>query len=299
MSKPLSMTATVVLLALLATFMFSGMHAMVRFLSDDLHPFEIAFFRSLFGLLAALPIVLRVGSASLRSHNPRKVMLRGVIGGTSLLTWFYGLSSVPLAEATAISFTSAIFGAIAAVLFLGERMRLRRWTAATVGFIGVLVILRPGVGVASTGALLVLLSAVLWGFNTAVLKSLSRHDTSLSIVVWTSFTLTLMTLVPALLVWRAPAPEHYFWLALIGICGAVGSLAWTQALKLVEATLIIPMDFFRLVWASLLGLFLFGEVPDGWTWAGSALIVGSTCYIALREARLAREARLRKTRDGG
>ena len=293
------MTATAVLLALGSTAMFSGMHALVRQLSGELHPFEIAFFRSLFGLVAVLPVVWRMGTVSLRSHNPRKVMLRGLIGGASLITWFYGLSTVPLAEATAISFTSAIFGAIGAVLFLGERMRLRRTTAAVVGFIGVLVILRPGAGVATTGALLVLLSAVLWGINTSIVKSLSRHDTSLSIVVWTSFTLSLVTLVPALLVWKAPTLEEYFWLALIGAFGALGSLAWTQALKLVEATLIIPVDFTRLVWASLLGLALFGEVPDGWTWAGSTLIVGSTCYIGLREARLAREARLRATQGGG
>ena len=134
-------------------------------------------------------IVWRLGRASLRSHNPRLVMIRGTIGAASLMTWFYGLSTVPLAEATAISFTSAIFGSIGAVLVLGERMRLRRGTAAVIGFIGVLVILRPVAGVTTAGALLVLLSAVLWGINTVVVKSLARTDSSLSIVVWTGFTL--------------------------------------------------------------------------------------------------------------
>ena len=290
------MAATAVLLALLATSMFAGMHALVRQVSGGLHPFEIAFFRSLFGLVAALPIVLRAGSMALRSTNPRLVMTRGIIGAVSLLTWFYGLSTVPLAEATAISFTSAIFGAIGAVLYLGEPMRLRRTTAAVIGFIGVLIILRPGAGVATTGALFVLLSAVLWGVNTVIVKSLARTDSSLSIVIWTSFTLTIVTFVPALLVWKTPDIEQLAWLALIGALGAIGSLAWTQALKLVEATLIIPVDFTRLVWASVLGYLLFAEVPDEWTWAGSVLIVGSTCYIGLREAKLAREARMRVLR---
>ena len=296
MSKPLSMTATAVLLAIAATAMFSGMHALVRQLSGDLHPFEIAFFRSLFGLLAALPIVYRLGRASLHSHNPKLVMIRGTLGAASLIIWFYGLSTVPLAEATAISFTSAIFGSIGAVLVLGERMRLRRSTAALLGFIGVLVILRPGAGVATFGALLVLLAAVLWGVNTVIVKNLARTDSSLSIVVWTGFTLSLMTLVPALVVWRTPTATEFMWLALLGAFGAVGSLAWTQALKMVEATFIIPVDFTRLVWASVLGYFMFAEVPDVWTWVGSALIVGSTCYIALREAHLAREARLQAVR---
>ena len=279
-----------VLLAIAATAMFSTMHALVRQLSGDLHPFEIAFFRSLFGLAAALPIALRAGRAALRSHNPLLVMTRGVIGAVSLVAWFYGLSVVPLAEATAISFTAAIFGAIGAVLYLGEPMRVRRSTAAAIGFIGVLLILRPGAGVATAGAIIVLMSAVLWGVNTVIVKNLARIDSALSIVVWTSLTLSLVTLIPAVLVWRTPDARELLWLALIGALGALGSLAFTQALKTAEATLVIPVDFTRLVWAAVLGYLMFGEVPDAWTWAGSVLIVGSTCYMGLREAKLAREA---------
>ena len=296
MSKPLSITAKAILLGLAATGMFACMHALVRQLSGDLHPFEIAFFRSLFGLLAALPVVLRAGRHALRARKPGLVMARGIIGAVSILTWFYGLSTVPLAEATAISFTAAIFAAIGAVVYLGEPMRLRRTTAAVVGFIGVLIILRPGAGVATTGAILVLLSAVLWGINTVIVKNLARTDTSLSIVVWTSFTLSIVTFLPALWVWQTPSMAELGWLALIGGLGGVGSLFWTQALKLVEATLIIPVDFTRLVWAAVLGYFLFAEVPDAWTWTGSVLIVGSTCYIGLREAKLARDARMKGLR---
>ena len=285
------------LLALAATAMFSVMHALVRGLSGELHPFEIAFFRSLFGLAVALPVVWRHGRASLRSHNPKLVMTRGLIGAVSLIVWFQGLATVPLAEATAISFTAAIFGAIGAVLVLGERMRLRRWTAAAVGFAGVLVVLRPGAGVATTGAVLVLLSAVLWGTNTVIVKTLARRDSSITIVTWTGLTLSLVTLLPAALVWQWPSAAQLGWLAAIGVLGGLGSLAWTQALKLAEATLVIPFDFSRLVWAGLLGWWMFAEVPDGWTWLGSLMIVASTGYIALREAHLAREARRRALRQ--
>jgi drug/metabolite transporter (DMT)-like permease len=285
----LSPVTTALLLAVASTAMFATMHALARHASSALHPFEVAFFRSLFGLLAVLPLAARVGWHAFRSNRPGTLILRGVMGGASLLAWFFGLSVVPLAAATAISFSSAIFASIGAVLFLGERMGTRRSSAAVIGFVGTVLILRPGTA-PSSGALIVLLSAVLWGMNTVILKNLSRRDSTVTIVVWTGVSLCLVTVIPALLVWRPPSAVEYLWMALIGMFGTLGSLAWTQALKMVDATLVIPVDFTRLVWASGLGFVLFAEVPDGWTWAGSALIIGSTGYIGWREARLARNA---------
>ena len=139
-SRPIAFFATApgaVTLAVFSTALFASMHALVRYVSADLHPFEIAFFRSLFGLIALLPLMFRYGPSAFVSRQPRMQLLRGVISGTSLLCWFYGLSIVPLAEATALSFTNVIFASLGAVIFLRERMGIRRWSAVSVGLIGV------------------------------------------------------------------------------------------------------------------------------------------------------------------
>jgi drug/metabolite transporter (DMT)-like permease len=261
------------------------MHALVRHVSAGVHPFEVAFFRSLFGLLAVAPLVLRAGPAVLLSHRPKLVILRGVCSAVSLLCWFHGLSVVPIATATALSFTNVIFGSVGVALILGEPMRGRRWLAVGLGFLGMLLIVRPGVGAVDRGTLIVLLSAVLWGASTVIVKEISRTDGTLTIVVWAAITLTVATAVPALMVWRWPSASELLWLALIGTLASLGTLAWTYALKTAEATLIIPLDFLRLVWAGAIGFFVFVELPGAWTWAGSALIVASTVYIAMPEAR--------------
>ncbi len=147
---------------LAATAVLTCMHATVRHVSDGMHPFEIAFFRNLFGLIAILPLVLRAGIGSLESRQPGLQVLRSGFGLVAMLAWFYGLSVVPIAQATALSFSSVIFGSIGAALLLGEPMRLRRWSAVLAGFAGTLVILRPGFGDVDPAALIVVLSSVCW-----------------------------------------------------------------------------------------------------------------------------------------
>lgn len=285
-------TSGALLLALLATAIFAGMHALVRHVSGGLHPFEIAFFRSIFGLLAIAPLMWRVGPSVLVSRNPRLLAVRGLVGGLSLITWFYGLSIVPLATATALSFTSVIFASIGAAIFLKERMRLRRWTAVIFGFAGVLIIVRPGFAVFDAGSLLIVLAAVLWGVSIVLVKTIARTDETVTIVAWTAMWLIVATAVPAWFVWITPTWTQLAWLLLIGILGTVGTFAWTQALKTADASLVIPTDFTRLVWAGAIGFVAFGEIPDQWMWIGAALIIGSTLYIGLRESRLAREGKL-------
>ena len=140
----LPMTVRVAMLVVSAAGSLSAMHAIVRFLSPSIHRFELAFFRSLFGFIVILPLLLRGGIDSVRTHQPRLQMLRGVGSIAAMMSWFYGLSMVPLAEATALSFTNVIFGSLAAIIFLREKMTMARGIAVFIGFVGVLVILRPG-----------------------------------------------------------------------------------------------------------------------------------------------------------
>ncbi len=276
------------LFMVLATLALTGMHALVRFLSAEMHAFEITFFRNLFGLLIMAPLMLRAGVEELKSRQPRLHLIRSCFGILAMALWFYGLSVVPIAEATALSFTAAIFGSVAAALVLGERMRLRRWTAVLTGFAGALIILRPGLQSVQPGAWIVLASSVFWALALVTVKKLSSTDSTVCIVAWNSVLLTVFSLPLALPVWVAPNAGQLGWLLVVGLLATLGHLAMTNAFRLADATAVFPVDFTRLLWASLLGFLLFAEVPDAATWVGGAVIFASTTYITFRERRIKR-----------
>jgi drug/metabolite transporter (DMT)-like permease len=273
---------------LAAAALLTCMHATVRHVSADMHPFQITFFRNLFGLAAILPLAIRGGMASFRSRQPGLQALRSGLGLAAMLTWFYALSVVPIAQATALSFTSVIFGSIGAALVLGERMRLRRWSAVVAGFIGALVILRPGFGEVEPAALIVLLSSLCWAGGLLTVKRLSSTDSVVCIVTWNSVLLTVLSLPVAVPVWITPSGEQLLWLVAVGVLATLGHLAMTGAFKASQATVVFPVDYTRLVWASVIGYVAFSEVPDVWTWVGGTIIFASTTYIAYREAALRR-----------
>ncbi|NCF27273.1 MAG: EamA family transporter [Gammaproteobacteria bacterium] len=273
---------------LAATAVLTCMHATVRLVSDGMHSFEIVFFRNLFGLVAILPLALRAGIGSLKSRQPGLQLLRSAFGLVAMFTWFYALSVVPIAQATALSFTSVIFGSIGAALLLGERMRLRRWSAVLAGFAGTLVILRPGFGDVDPTALIVVLSSICWAGALLTVKRLSATDSVVCIVTWNSILLTVLSLPLAIPVWVTPSTEQLLWLSLIGLLATLGHLAMTGAFKASDATVVFPVDYTRLLWATVIGYLAFGEIPDIWTWIGGTIIFASTTYISYREATLRR-----------
>ena len=280
------MTVRVAMLVVSAAGSLSAMHAIVRFLSPSIHPFELAFFRSLFGFIVILPLLLRGGIDSVRTHKPRLQMLRGVVSIAAMMSWFYGLSMVPLAEATALSFTNVIFGSLAAIIFLREKMTMARGIAVFIGFVGVLVILRPGFVQMDIGVVCVLFSALCWGCSVVIVKQLGRTDAAVSIVAWVGIQLSILSLPFALSVWVWPTMEEWLWLALLGTLATIGHLCMVQGLKLTDAMTIFPLDFTRLIWASLFGLFIFSEWPDVWTFVGAGIIVISGTFMLYREHRI-------------
>ena len=212
--------------------------------------------------------------------------LAGYCGGPSMpLGWFYGLSVVPVAEATALSFTAVIFASLGATLFLGEVMKVRGWLAVAAGFAGVLIILRPSPTNIDAGALLVLGSSVAWGLSVVAVRKLTQTDSVVSIVAWFGIMLTILSTPPALLVWQTPSGEQILWLAAIGVLATLGHLAMAKALQLAEATVIMPVDFMRLLWASFIGFWALGETPDVWTWVGGGTIVAAAAYIIVGAGR--------------
>jgi drug/metabolite transporter (DMT)-like permease len=279
-------TAQGMLWMLLSTAVLASMHAIVRHVATDMHPFEIAFFRNLFGFAAILPMLVRNGRSSLHTKQPKLQILRGVTGILAMLTWFFALSVVPIATATALSFTAAVFASLGALIFLGEKMRLRRWMAVIVSFIGVLIILRPGTGGFNVEALTVLFSASMWGAGVVIVKQLSRTDTGVAIVGWMGITLTILSIPPALFVWVSPTPTQLAWLCLIGLLGTVGHLTMIRGLRQAETTAVMSVDFARLLWATLLGSFFFADPVDALTWIGGGVIFASGIYIIYRESRV-------------
>ena len=280
------MTVRVAMLVVSAAGSLSAMHAIVRFLSPSIHPFELAFFRSLFGFIVILPLLLRGGIDSVRTHQPRLQMLRGVVSIAAMMSWVYGLSMVPLAEATALSFTNVIFGSLAAIIFLREKMTMARGIAVFIGFVGVLVILRPGFVQMDIGVVCVLFSALCWGCSVVIVKQLGRTDAAVSIVAWVGIQLSILSLPFALSVWVWPTMEEWLWLSLLGTLATIGHLCMVQGLKLTDAMTIFPLDFTRLIWASLFGLFIFSEWPDVWTFVGAGIIVISGTFMLYREDRI-------------
>jgi drug/metabolite transporter (DMT)-like permease len=268
---------------LLSGIMMSCMHASIRHVSADLHPFEIAFFRLLFGLLPLLPWFFKLGLAPLKTNRLDLLTLRGVLNLTCMLAFFYALSITPLVEVTALVFAAPIFATIGAMVAFGERVGGRRWAANAVGFIGVMVVLRPGFQDIGLGQMLALFAAIMWSVCMIIIKSLGRTESSLTITVYMSLVMAPLALLPALWVWQWPTGEQFLWLAAIGILGGSGQMAMTEALKAGETHVIMPMDFTRLIWISAIAYIAFTEVPGFYTWIGGAIIFTATAFIAWRE----------------
>ena len=269
----------------IAAMIAAIMHSQVRGLSQHIHPFEIAFFRNFTALLFVLPFLVNQGRSAWKCKRHGLMIIRSVAGVGALLTYFYGLSFVPVADATAISFSVVIFAAIGARLFLKERLGFRRCAAIIVGLFGTLIILRPGFQLIGEGVISLLVSTLLWASAWLMVKVLARKDLSITIVFYSSLYFFLFSLPFALWVWTWPTWFEFGQLVLIGVLAALGMLCTTESLKLGETAVVMPFDFTRLIWAAAIGYLFFGEFPDFWTWIGGVILFGSTVYITYREAR--------------
>ncbi len=270
---------------LISTASFSVMGAIVRHLSTGLDPIQIVFFRNVLGLLFLLPWLIGGGIAALRTHRPLGHLLRGALGLTAMVCLFIGLSRLPLAEATALTFAAPLFATAGAALLLNEVVRIRRWAATIAGFLGVLIILRPGTAVFDPAALWPLAAALFMAAAVLMIKALSETERSETIVFWFGLIATTLSFFPALWVWETPTLEMWPALLALGLFATFGQVGLTRAFAATEASIVVPFDFSRLVFVSILGFLWFGERPDLGTWVGAAVIIAASAYIANRERR--------------
>ena len=277
------------LLLLGATIGFASMHAVIRIASSEQHPFEVAFFRNFFGLLFIAPFLLRHGFGALRTRKLPLHAARGAVHVSAMMMFFYAVPITPLGTVAALSFTAPLFVTLAAVLLLGEVVRIRRIVALIAGLAGALIIIRPGMATLDPGSLLVLGSSAVWACAMILIKLLSRTESSLTITAYMAVFLTPLSSIAAAFVWQWPSLEDLGWFALMGSFGTLAHLCLAQAFREADATVVLPVDFLRLIWSSLYGYLLFNEVPVLYVWIGGIVIFVSTLYLAYREAKVARE----------
>ncbi|MCC5806810.1 MAG: DMT family transporter [Opitutales bacterium] len=266
---------------------FSVMNALIRFVSEDMHPLQTAFLRNVFALVVMLPWMAATGLAPLRSGKARLYAVRAGMGYLAMACWFTALAFLPLAAAVSLTFTVPLFVTAGAALILGEIVGLRRWTATVVGFLGVLIIVRPGAAAVSWISLLPVLAAVFMAVSSLLVKTLSRTEDTRTIVLYLNVFLVPMSLVPALFVWEWPGIATLGVAALIGAVSVLAQLLLTSGFARTDASIASPFLYMQLPFVALIGFWAFGELPDRWTVLGAAVIAASAVYIAHREARLA------------
>ena len=270
---------------------YAIMHGTVHYLSTQIHPFEITFFRNFFGFIVLLPWFVMHGLQPLRTRRFGLHVVRAGGNVIAMLMFFMALSMTPLALVQALGFTAPLFTTVLAILILGERVRLRRWTALIAGFVGALIIVRPGLQPVDTGALLTLGSAAVWGLTLIVIKILSRTDSAVTITSYMVLLMSPLSLLPALFYWTWPEPAAWFWLVFCGVSGTAAQLLMAQSFQVADATVVLPLDFTKIVWGALIGYLAFGEAVDAWTLVGAAVIFSGVTYITYRERNLAASGR--------
>jgi drug/metabolite transporter (DMT)-like permease len=283
-------TISMALFAGLAVFSRQAMNA-------GLHPFEVVFLRNAFACLLLAPLLAYRGRSLMRSQRFGLYGVRVAVSLLSMQAWFYALFLIPIGELTAISYLAPLFGTLGAVLLLGEVVRIRRWTALGIGFLGAMIILRPSGSALGVGQLCALFSAMMAGMTAVLVKQLTAHDDPDKIVFLTNALLLPLSLVPALFVWRWPTLEVLPALIGMGVCAVLGHVCVVRGYAVTDASLAMTFEFSKLPFAVGIAYLAFGEVIDAWTWIGALIIFASAVYITRREARL-RAQRIRPAESG-
>ena len=270
----------------LGGLLFSLLNTVARHLTLSVDPMQSQFLRYLFGLLVMLPLVWRDGLQAYRPVNLAGQFWRGGVHTLGLVLWFVALPKIPLADMTAIGFTGPIFIMLGAAWFLGEPMRRDRWIAAMIGFAGVLVVVLPKMsGDGGWYNLVMLASSPVFAASFLITKALTRYEKPGVIVLWQAITVTLLSLPLALPFWQPLTVGQWLGFACTGLLGTLAHYCLTRAFHAAEISATQSLRFLDLVWATLLGWLVFGDMPSGWTWAGAAVILLATVWIARREGR--------------
>ena len=273
---------------LIITSVFFGtvMLSFLKIAQEDVNVYVAGFFRFFLGLVIILPYIIKNKDAVLKTTHLKQHFLRAILGLPAMLIYFSALVLLPIEKLTAISFVVPLIVTILAVFFLGEKIYIYRTLALILGFSGMLVIIRPGFVDISIGVYMVLFSALLWSVNIIITKKISKDDSAITILAYQSIFMSLLSFFIVLFFWEMPNIKTFIYLILAAMCGTVLHLTLNHAFKLVDVSMTQPYSFLNLVFASIIGYFVFDEMPDLYTWIGALIIFTGVLIISYREMKL-------------
>lgn len=272
----------IVAMALLACLLSLGRYLALQ----GMDPLQVLFFRNAFCVFWMLPLLAWRGASLFQTTQPKLYGARVVLSFISMMAMFQAVALIPIGEVTAIGFLSPLFGTAVAIMVLGERVHFRRWAALGIGFMGAMIIIRPGFTEPGWGQLAALVSALAVGGIGPLVKQLTQKDDADRVVFITNAIMTPLALVPALFVWRWPSLELWPYLAAMGLCAVLGHMALVRGYAVAEASLVMTFKFVRLPFAVAIGFLAFGEAIDALTWVGGLIIFAASAYVTRRESQL-------------
>lgn len=285
------------LLKIGSMFFLSAMNIALRILSDDLHSTQIVVMRHVWSIILILlwSSWLARGIPQFHSKRMSGHFWRATFGICAMEMWFYSISIMNVTLATALSFTTPIFSTILAIIFLGEKAGIRRWSAIIIGFIGMLIILRPDVSGVSNAGWIVIGASILMACSGVMVKGLTSSESPETIVFYMSLFMLIWSIPVAVPFWQSFTLYHTGMAFIIASCSTLAHLLIARALMTTEISVFAPFDFMRLVFTAALAYMFLGETIDTYTITGSAVIIASSIYIAYREAKLKKSAILKET----
>ena len=273
-------------LIILSVFFSAAMSVLIKLAQQDTNVFTAAFLRFFFGVMVLSPIFIKTKLNVFKTSHLKVHFLRVLINYPSMLLFFYGINFVTIEKANSLTFIVPFIATILAVIFLKEKIYVYRIFALVLGFIGMLIIIRPGMIEVSYGVYMILISSFLWAVMIIITKILSKDESAITILSYQYLLMFVISFVFALFNWQTPTQETVFYLFLAGLSGTIFHLTLYQAYKLVDVSLVQPYSFLVLVFASILGYFVFDEVPDIYTWIGTSIIFVGIIIISIREMQI-------------
>ena len=273
-------------LIIISVFFSAALSVLIKLAQQDTNVFTSAFLRFFFGMLVLFPIFIKTKLSVFKTIHLKTHFLRVILNYPSMLLFFYAINFVSIEKANSLTFVVPFIATILAVIFLKEKIYFYRIFALILGFIGMLIVIRPGMIEVSFGVYMILISSFLWAIMIIITKRLSRDDSALTILSYQYLLMFIISFVVAIFNWQSPSIETIFYLFLAGFSGTIFHLTLYQAYKLADVSLIQPYSFLVLVFASIMGYFVFGEIPDIYTWIGTGVIFIGVIIISIREMQI-------------
>lgn len=280
--KNLSNTTVSIILMIISGFSFVVMHSAAKYLSDQIHIFEITFLRCALVAVVLAPMIFKEGKSSLITKQPKFQIYRIITNSIAMLCFFYGLTLTTLAEVTALNLTVPIFTTLLAFLFLNEKLKKHRLSALFIGFLGAIIVLRPDISI-NIGGVLILISALIWSVSLIFIKKLTETDSPVTISLYAGVGMIPATFVAAYPYLTMPNLYQFLIILFIAVTGTIAQTLLNSAFKRGQLAILLPFDYLKLIWSVLIGYTIFVESTPISLLIGGTLIVGASSYIAWRE----------------